>query len=86
MYGRRHTESNKALMSKCHEKSVMVEFPNGKKMSFESRNKCIEYFQKNYGVGIYVHIIVQNVLIKISKAFSMVSFGLKKWKNNFFLM
>ena len=35
MYGRRHTESNKALMSKCHEKSVMVEFPNGKKMSFE---------------------------------------------------
>ena len=41
MYGRRHTESNKALMSKCHEKSVMVEFPNGKKMSFESRNKCI---------------------------------------------
>ena len=40
-------------MSKCHEKSVMVEFPNGKKMSFESRNKCIEYFQKNYGVGIY---------------------------------
>ena len=31
----------------------MVEFPNGKKMSFESRNKCIEYFQKNYGVGIY---------------------------------
>lgn len=53
MYGRRHTESNKALMSKCHEKSVMVEFPNGKKMSFESRNKCIEYFQKNYDVGIY---------------------------------
>ena len=40
-------------MSKCHEKSVMVEFPNGKKMSFESRNKCIKYFQKNYGVGIY---------------------------------
>ena len=30
-----------------------IEFPNGKKMSFESRNKCIEYFQKNYGVGIY---------------------------------
>lgn len=53
MYGRHHTEESKKLISKGNQKKVKVKFKNGEEMIFDSRNKCIEYFDEEYNVGIY---------------------------------
>lgn len=53
MYGRRHSDISKEKIALGNEKKLIVQFKDGNKMYFDSRNKCAKYFRENYNISIY---------------------------------
>lgn len=54
MFGMSHTKEARILIGKVREKETVVEFSNGDKLYFESRNKCAEYLKDKYNMSLFL--------------------------------